>query len=62
MSRDLVSREFSSGALQLGISLVKEEVGMDPLDDKTNDELLKELKELEEARSRFQVRDCALLG
>ena len=48
MGEQLPSREFSSATLLAGVDLVKKEVGMDLLENKTDDELASELRELTE--------------
>lgn len=49
MSRQLPSRLFSSATFMEGLGLVKDEVGLDPLDDENDADLAEELK-------RMQVR------
>ena len=46
---DLVSREFSTATLEIAVDLVQQHVGMDNLEDKTNEELQEELALLEQA-------------
>lgn len=45
---DLSSRTWSAETLQLGVSLVMEGVGMDKLDDKSDQQLQDELRMLED--------------
>ncbi|CAK9103946.1 unnamed protein product [Durusdinium trenchii] len=44
---DLPSRVFSTGTLMAGVDLVNEETGMDTLNDKSDEDLQRELAELE---------------
>ena len=50
---ELPSREFSSSSLKCGLSLVKEEVGMDPLADMDNEALQTALQSLEDSGCQF---------
>lgn len=48
MSTSLLSNTFSSESLRCGLNLVKQEAGMEDLNDKTDQELQEELKYLQE--------------